>query len=355
MTTPTIDDVTWTGELATGKTLTVAGTNLQDEDTANYDAAWNASDFGFEGASLSADGWFGGEDLVYDSSVSLLGSKSVYWTSRGDDNDESQAGRTEAGTTYRSAGNELSTTAGNFFLRVYMREDPTLGNDTWCDQVHKYFANPNGAVQPYFLHDVGDPDPSTAYRGIYLFLQGEGSNFDHYYRFSSGTQSKYQGSSVWEPKKWYCFEAEIPGASPWQFNVWINGEQISPTTGNGRASQDPTTAPNDFEFPWNSITSDVGTVHRHWYEGWAYSVIDGNRCYPACVVQIDDTSDFSNAPKYQWPISITNTSVQVECDLTGLTGPNYWMRVTNGRNEASSIRALTGTAQLGTARAVYFR
>src|SRR5882762_2741125 len=131
--TPTITSVL--GTVQTGQTLTIAGTSMVQEDQTNWDAFFktthpNAS--GFEGPSITADGYEirpGATYNTYDSTVKLMGSKSLKGHSTG-----ASTSNLDYGTTFYQWNVNMGGT-GQVYVRTYVRWNTAI----WPNQDIKFW------------------------------------------------------------------------------------------------------------------------------------------------------------------------------------------------------------------------
>lgn len=306
MTTPTITDVT--GTISTGQTLTITGTNMMDVDTTDWDADLTENDSNWEtGTTPAANGYAAGSEWSQDTSVKLIGTRSMKWSATGSNQNQN--------VTYRDG---LSTTSKQHFYRWYLREDfSNLGNGSYATVYHKILAiYGDGASKDLNLNWT--VNSGSAYTDFYVVID---SGFANEY-VKSDIALPY---SVHEEGRWYCMELEVPGASPWTFRLWCDGSLI--WTHN--YAVDPDLSPYDSQFPFNNESASASYGFEEWYDGW---VVSDSRVYPASKVEIGDSSNYATANKvYQPPVSISNTSVTVTCDVDGITPTHLF--VTNGQNQ----------------------
>lgn len=355
MTTPTINTDGVVGTVGTGNTLTISGTNMHNESTANYlgTGTWATDEMGFEGASDLADNWQN-SGLTYATDVKIIGDQSAYWVGSGNTGEiETSSG----GIHYRI---DLTNTPQAHWWRWYFRADENGGDGSWCDGYHKYMGIYDADVSPgNQLNINARTNSANGYTGV-LFIINQGDGGEFYCLW--GNDSKYQGQSTQEAGQWYCIEVYVPAdGSP--VRCFLNGEEVSnvgATAPYSGWSTNPSLSPYDMQFPWNMSNggenSSSSYNQKHYYDSMAVS---STRVYPACKVEIGNSSDYATATKkYQWPHTISDTSVVVEADLTGLGDGPYWLWVTNGQNERSSAFSLSeggGGSSAGSATFSYFR
>jgi hypothetical protein len=85
---------------------------------------------------------------------------------------------------------------------------------------------------------------------------------------------------------------------------------------------------------WDGTTGPMNV----WFDRFVYS---NSRIYPSSTVEIGDQSEYATATKvYQEPLFLSDGSVQVKADLTGLGAGPYYLFVTNNRQERSTAYLL---------------
>ena len=316
MTTPTISGVT--GTVETGQTLTITGTNMVNEDKTNWNSAFINGEDGFEGANATADGWgYGGGSQNYETSIKLMGSQSQGWT---------------ASDATGNPGNQFykNSISGNIdYLRWYTRNDVSVGDGTWCTNYQKIFNNypsPDPTIS-INLNFIGDNDVGAAYNTVALLLD-------------SVTQASANLTSVLDgpmrSAKWYCMEMYLQNTTPWNCKVWMNGVLIIDHDIGSSHGSDLASATWDL----NRAGTNSGYGCK---VNWDGVVVATSRIYPASKIEIGDSATYASATKvYQYPETLSDTSNIVTCDLTGLTGGDYYLFVTNGRNETSAAYSLSG-------------
>lgn len=301
MTTPTISNVT--GTVSTGQTLTVTGTNMLDRSVTNWDAALQSNQGGFEGASITADGFTGA--MPYATDRKLLGSQSAKWSATGSGQHQTV-----------NYNDNFSNSVSDIYCALYQNLDfTTNGNGTFANLYHKIFLFYSASPTQNYPINFNWNASASAYTQVQLLLDSTG--------VANGTIA--DGSL--QENKWYHLELKIPNGSPHNYQCWVNGTQVI----DYNHSSSPNASNFNFQFPVNLESDDAGFGYDIWHDDL---VLSTSRVYPACTVEVSDNATYgSGTLVYQYPISIANTSVQVECNLTGLGAGPYYMFVTNGQNQ----------------------
>jgi hypothetical protein len=274
---------------------------MVQEDRSNWDPflanSPNAS--GFEGSSFTADGWEGGSSFSYVTDVKLMGSKSA--RSR-------HQGATSSNHTNISYNSKL-TIGGDLYFRAYLRFK--VANGIWANNYHKIFASyaPNGA----FLDWIGNG--GQPFRQVAIIT---GSN--HYASIPGG---------VIQENRWYLVELKLPSGSPHNYKAWIDNQLIL----DFNDTRSPQGTAWDMQFDINHCCTTSGYSKDNWWDGFAVSK---TRVGPASLIEIGNSPNYATATKvYQAPEYLSDTSVHIKVDLSGLgSGPHY-LWVTNNRGERS--------------------
>lgn len=308
-----------TGTVANGNSLTIAGTKLWDQVTTGWDSHWSASKAGFEGANPAADGYTPQDtNQTYDSTVKLMGSKSMKCVASGASDVNNKGGSYFDYITDLSLG----TGANDCYYRTYVRWNanawPTIAHKFWwLGGVPKSaFVNmqPNGGAAPSQLAIA-----ATDYNGGLLTA----------FNIPTGQIQN---------DLWYCVELHVRknGAGSYVLEVWWDNQvvcSVSPTSG-----VDANPGGWGHETNTNWWDTSAGFNWTQWQDGF---VVSSARVGPASLVEIGNNADYVSATKvYQRPTSIADGSVVVTCDLTGLGAGPYWMWVTNSQGVRSDAFAL---------------
>lgn len=300
--TPVIKDVN--GTVSTGQTLTIGGSNMVQENSGSWLPMFKSGTaFGFEGSSPSADGYWalhsGGS---YDSTVKLSGNKSMKF---------------HVGGACSTVSSNLADYAGisgvsDMYARAYIRYYSPPGQ--WFKMQDKTFHawfNP----QQYVFEIANTPDGSRP-----SSFQAEWDDASHYANIPGG---------VLQDNRWYYVELHWKSGSPNVYQVWVDGVQIF--NANPKAF-----SPGYFLFGIvNMCGTSSGFTHDRWFDGFALSTA---RIYPSSTIEVSNNSTYgAGTVKYQEPIYLSDGSVQIKLDLTGLgTGP-YYLWVTNNNQERSAV------------------
>lgn len=318
MTTPAI--TSHDGVIEQGGTVIFTGTSLFDDPTANYDPTFDADQFSFEGANLAADDW-AASGMSYVSDVALLGNQSARWSISGN-------GTLEGGTHYRNV--PMDTTAGaDCYYRLYTRMDFTAngGDGTFPNHYHKIAANYTPGALSINWDWIGDNDVGAPYDTFDLIVnQAQDNNVALPAPIENG--------------RWYCMTAHIPGSSPYNTTVHLDGELLISVN----LGQNPQSYLDDWRFPWNLSTGGLTVAGYVWYDGMAASNV--GPLYPANRIIFSDSATYGSGNEVaQEPLAIGNTEVSIKANLVGLTnGPPYYAFAINARNEVSDSYALSGSS-----------
>jgi hypothetical protein len=126
-------------------------------------------------------------------------------------------------------------------------------------------------------------------------------------------------------QSWHYWEIHM-SVSPPLYEAWWDGVKIaSMNSAGGSANWEELGIPN---------YSGSGSHIEMWIDRAVYS---SSRIYPASTVEISNSPTYgSGVKKWQEPIYLSETSVQVKIDLTGLGSGPYYLWVTNNRQERSN-------------------
>lgn len=322
MATPTINAVS--GLIQSGQILNVSGLNLINEDTSGYDPDFDVDQFNFSGASWAADG-FVNSNFVYDNSIKLIGNNAPK-------SETAYSGENSHGVGAGTGRTSLSAVAGRHFVSMYVREDFSFGNGTWPTIQQKIFNNyqNQGLSDPSYNVNWQADAEGGAYTGlIIIFNPGDTT---HSSGGSTGLSFTHQQNT------WNHIEVDVPGSSPGTFRVYLNGDlAIEEDYGS-----DPQMSPNDTELVINTQSGDSGFGIRQWIDGFRVS---STRIRPFSKYEIGDSPVYATANKvYQYPNYLSDTAASINCDLTGLTGGDYYLFGTNQRGEVSIGYSLSGVA-----------
>ncbi|MGB4942975.1 MAG: hypothetical protein WBO92_02585 [Candidatus Moraniibacteriota bacterium] len=321
--TPAISTVS--GTVTTGQTLTVTGSSLWNQVTTSWDPFFDASTSGFEGSSPTADGYADGgcgAGLSYDTSVKLLGSKSIKMHDSGF-NDVDNKGQCPFDYVIQAAA---GTGSADVYYRTYSRWD----NTSWPTIDHKYWWLGGGTTYAFVnFNPTGTGSAPTQWGFLSSGLNGGAFNW---YDIPGGAIQN---------NRWYLLEFHFrrAGTGSYVFEGWIDNQLVFSET----STDGPAANPGGWGWESNSNYWDtpIGWSSDQWQDGF---VVSGTRVGPASLVEIGNASDYASATKvYQSPSSIADGMVSVTANLSGLgTGP-YWLWVTNDNGERSVAYALGGS------------
>ncbi len=297
-TTPTISSVS--GTIATGQVLTIAGSNMVNENKTTWSSFWtsNSNASGFEGATPSADGFgqigpTGGE---YVSDVKLMGNKSMRFHISGASN---------ADTTGLENYNAIVESGSDLYIRMYVRIDTIDG--TW----------PTGHVK---LIDWQGSSGDQVY-----FQPAAGSTLGSMTAVHDSATHTVSGGSV-TTKRWYCFELRWKQTSPYRFTVWRDGVQVYDAIPASIGSM------NYLLFGFiNAAGTSSGFSAYYWLDGLSSST---SRIYPASTIQI--SGDNGSTWTTQEPTYLSDSSVIIKTNLPTLSSTSYKLRIINNRQETSA-------------------
>ena len=310
-TTPQISSAS--GTVSQGNTITISGSNMMDEDKTDWDEFFsdNPDASSFEGTSPSDDGYsaIGPSDGTYVTNVKVLGSQSIKFHVEG----ASSNCPYDNLTSYNAINPEGGDT-GDLYYRVYARWNTE--DDSWPTSHIKMIDCQGSGAQYYFQPANGSVRPS------YMNVAYDSTN--HNYAIPSGQL---------ENDRWYAMEVRWKSTSPYAYQAWVDGTEIA---------DDSPTNPGSLNYLLFGVINCCGTTSSfsldHWMDGLAVST---SRIYPAAIVEIGDSSNYSTATKlHQEPLLISDSSIQVKVDLTDLGSGPYYLWVTNNKQERSSYYQL---------------
>lgn len=294
------------GSIVQGQPLSINGSNLCSENNTNWWAQFKTPGVsGFEGANFQADGYNpqtsgSGTSYGYDSSMYLDGSKSGYFQITGAHNNHENP---RSSIWINSGGGT------DVYIRVYARWTGTGWPSNW----YKFIWNQNyNGFQP----NQGS-FPPTKWRVEY-------SSDGHYFDMPYGVLSR---------NRWYCIEMRYKLSSPQSITTWVDGVQLVAASGMSDLG---------IQYPELGIINLDGTdssfIGRVNVDGYVYGT---SRIYPKSIVEIGNSDNYGSAAKrYQYPQFLSDGSIKVECDLTGLGSGPFYLWVTNNKQERSQAYSL---------------
>ncbi|MGH8544884.1 MAG: hypothetical protein ACREX3_14900 [Gammaproteobacteria bacterium] len=312
--TPTITSVN--GTVQAGQTLTVVGTNLNNEAKANWDSFFvtNPNAWSFEGASPAGDGFgaIGPKGGVYDSTASILGSKSMKFHVQG-----------AATSLYNQLGNynAINPSGGDsndLWIRAYVRWNNY--NSGWPSSHIKMIDSQGSSLQYYF-----QPSPTSG--SLPLTMS---------YKYDGASHSVNIPSGQVQNNRWYAVEIHWKtNATPYVFDAWIDGVQVVDATPPGQGSL------NYILFGIiNACCTNSSLSLDHWVDGLA---VAKSRIYPSALVEVGNSSNYSTATKRTQELrKISDNQVVLNLNLTNLGSGPYYLWVTNNGQVRSQAYILGG-------------
>jgi len=303
--TPTISSVK--GTIQTGQKITITGTNMLDEDKTNWTSMFKTgSSYGFEGTSPTSDKYSnqGGNDydVVYDSSVRLMGNNSIKFQIEG----------ASSNCPYGNLGSASYITVDepareDYYVRLYARWNSR--DNLWASSHIK------------MLYDLE----------TYYFQPAAGSNLPSEMNVNyDGTRHDYDiPSGTLQNNRWYCFEVRWKKTPPYRYTAWVDGVQIADDyPSRGAVSQYLLMG------LINACGTESGFYLDHWWDNFAVST---SRINPSCIIEVGNSSNYdSPLKKWQAPVYLSDGSVQINLDLEGLGNGPYYLWITNNKQERSS-------------------
>lgn len=329
-TTPSISNVT--GTVSQGQTLTISGSTMVDEDKTNWINATSndgpdftsGTSYGFEGSgpcnsdgscSAGQDKYYWSPDdsnhrtLIYDSDIKLMGNKSL----RGNDYGA------EAGHNLSTGAFFYTTDPTEMYVRWYSRWGST-GSNIWPTNHVKMIDLPASTNMWYWQ------PPATGGTTLPTQLNMRYGDVDHYYTINNFLQLN----------RWYCFETRLKISSPLNWTTWVDNLQIASAT---------PSASDGVHLGWFLFNAPNlrGTDSTFNFTMWTDNMtVSSARVYCSTMVEICNSATYSGATCVKQPLTtISDNSIVITADLTGLTGDKY-LYVTNNKQETSSAYNLSG-------------
>lgn len=303
---------------STGETLVISGSNMVNEDRANWDAFFTGHPkaSGFEGLSLSADGYTPVQTSTtlpgYDATVKLMGSKSMRASIQG-------ASSISPYNIIASYAYMVPQSCPNgycdMWLRWYARFNLISGS--WPNPVIKHMYN----LKNYYFGPSpgGSPLPTTVSDKI-----GAES---HKYPIPLNPDN-----GQLENNRWYLFELHWnTSTTPAVWEAWMDGVQMTSTT---------TSVRDQLKYILFGIPNAAGTTSNfaleEWWDGLAISST-GHRIYAASKIEISNNPSYGvGVVRYQEPLFLSDESIKIKADFTGLGSGPYYLWVTNNKQERST-------------------
>src|SRR6266516_2760708 len=328
------------GTVQQGQTLTLTGTSMVQEDQSSWVSFFqNHPDAsGFEGAgTLSSMGYDTANDAGWaiDTSIKLMGTNYRRNHSSGEVIHGLNGSTSEHGAEFNIYGASdmgSASASTDVWFRMYLRV--AVGADgqwphfygggdgdfkimgLWTDSVLGFWAS----------LDVPFNSPPDTPSGIRLTPYNK-PNFHS------------SGPTLVE-NRWYCVEIKAPVNSNnhvWQ--IYVDGALVfNQDLGQGISFG----GSQHYGFFTNWYSTSPTFDQYIWTDGIA--VKNNGRVRPASVVEIGNSSNYATATKvYQAPEFLSDTSLQIKVNLTGLGAGPYFLWVTNNRGERSLAFGLSSS------------
>jgi len=327
------------GTVQQGQTVTITGTSMVQEDRSGWVSFFqNHTDAsGFEGAgNLSSMGYDTAHDADWtiDTSIKLMGTKSLRNHSSGE-RIHSPPNLPQHGAEFNifgasDMGSASATT--DVWFRMYLRVDESAGSGEWP---HEYGGG-NGDFKIIGLWssglgfwaslDVPTNSPPDSPSGIKLTPNNK--------------PNSHSSGPTLVGNRWYCVEIKAPVDSNnhvWQ--IYVDGALVF----NQDLGQGISFGGNQhYGFFTNWYSTSPTFDQSIWTDGLA--VKNNSRIGPASLIEIGNSSNYATATKvYQAPEFLSDTSLQIKVNLTGLGAGPYFLWVTNNRGERSLALGLTSS------------
>jgi len=313
---PTVVNVS--GSVQTGQILIITGTNMVNENKANWDPFFtsNANASGFEGSNPASDGYsaIGPSDGIYDSTVKIMGNKSVKFHVNG-----SSSNCPNGNLTSYNAMAAANGSGSVWYMRAYVRYHSADG--TWpTSQIKMLYPWAHGSVEY-------EPFDSTGNLPAQMDLEYPGAGgglVSHQANIPSGQLLN---------DRWYCTELRI--GSDHSVQAWVDGQSIH----NGTSTDD-----SGNPYLLFGIVNLCGTGSSFSLDNWVDGlVLSSTRVYPAAVVEISNNPTYGSGTKvYQEPVYLSDSSIQIKVNLSGLGSGPYYLWITNNQQQRSGTYSLSG-------------
>jgi hypothetical protein len=257
-----------------------------------------------------------GVNVEYSSSVKLSGNQSAHFHIDGQHTDTINHNPHASADIYYGKQN-LATV----YVRGYTRYDGT----GWPDQWFKHWW-------------------TLATDGSYLVMQPIASGPSLPSGFNYGDSSNYEGnvinfpSGTLERGRWYCLELEMQVRNGLvELTPWIDGVQGTTY----RTNNSPAIEMDWYEFGIINLNgTDSNFVVDNYVDNFALS--KSSRIYCSSIIEIGNNVNYSTAKKvYQEPLYLSDGSIHIKANLTGLGSGPYYLWVTNNKQERSAPYPLT--------------
>jgi hypothetical protein len=314
--TPVIAGVA--GTLTNGSLVTISGTQLNAERKAGWDSFFvnHPNAWSFEGTDFRADGYTqpgGDPGGVYDSSVRILGNKSVKFRST-----VTNPNCATAGIGYSSliVPNTLSS---DVWLRVYVRYN-RISNFPSNYTKMLYALGAGYYFQPAGVSAGANPTSMNAtYDGT-----------SHPIPVPSGSLAN---------GRWFAVELHWKPTPPKAYEVYWDGVLVH--------SGQPTDARSDLGSILFGIVNACGTTSwdiENWMDGLALAT---SRIYPSAIVEVGNNPNYSSAQRnIQELTTISDSQVVFRLNTSGLGAGPFYVWVRNNTQATSVAFPLAGGTTL---------
>jgi len=295
---PAISDVA--GTIQTGQTLTITGSDMMDENTAGWVSPTGGASAGFEGASAATDWGFAtggiGSTATVDTTVKLSGKQSAKFHIEGQHTGSIDHNPRASGI----AGTDIIT-GKEFWARGYVRYNLNAG--TWPANYFKMWWYGGNVFQP---SETGGGYPSTF---VYTIPGSDGT--EHPVSIPSGQM---------QAGRWYCLEIHHKPNSIYE--GWIDTTPVFSVAAGS----------NGFQWIEMGIINLDGTTAAfnmdHYEDNFALSTTARIGC--SSIVEISNNPAYGSGTKvYQEPLFLSDTSIQIKANLSGLGSGPYFLWITN--------------------------
>jgi len=314
---------------------------MVQEDTTRWDPFFktNTTASGFEGASLLADGYtsnFDGTLDTKDTTVKLMGMQSLKMQNSGQHIRLSD-GSGMASNAFQYAIDAAKMSPVEIWTDVYFRVYSRWNATSFTNSDYKYWWLQGGPFG-YFVDLEGTPDFSAP-PSIRITDPANWANW---------INANFPGGKL-QNGHWYLIELHfrIQGSGNYVVQVWMDNQLVLDKAVASGVSPSPN------GWGWETQTNAYDTlsswVYNHWQDGFAVS---HTRVGPASLIEISNCSTYGSGTKlYQAPEFLSDTSSQINVNLSSLGSGPYVLWVTNNQGQRSQPFSLgTGTPSCAQSR-----
>jgi hypothetical protein len=316
---PSISNVS--GTISTGQTLIISGTSMVDENFSSGGRVQNQAKSYHNGASLAADGFDDGNNASYTTDTYLIGSgqHSIKYnanTALGHSDGACMAPNTKVGGDTYFSGFDYA----NAWYRIYLKYDQAALDAMSDPQTYFWKFGIGGRWNTgleYF-----QPQPPDLNRWLLWAAPNDHSEY--------ATLPRNM-----EADRWYSLELNIDSINQQATFFW-DGVNLGTFSAPGAG------ASTVFQFGIINACINMPAGDRFLYT--TAENVGSSRLYPLSIVEIGDSSNYGLAAKVSQQLldGISDTSMHVKADLSGLGSGPYYLWVTNNRQERSAAYALSG-------------